>query len=299
MADLPRRPGRLRRAVVRLLVIGIVAYATMSWFAAGILIRSSDRKIEWNDRLRADFAPIDLVAEDGIKLSGSVIEPPGPAKGTVLFFHGVHACRSLDSACEARDRGWRAVAIDFRAHGESGGKFTSFGYFESYDVRAAVRYARERWKNEPLAVWGVSMGAAAIIYAQDVTKDCDAIAIESCYATIDDAYRHRLLMKLPSFLLPFGAGPRWAVERRIDASASEMRPIDYISKIPAERMFIFTGEKDLHAPPEDTRKLAEKAPGVRTWIVPKATHYDLWRTAGTELPNRVYAFFDERLRARR
>src|SRR5947209_13033144 len=66
---------------------------------------------------------------DGLRLAGWVAAPPQP-RGTVALFHGLRDNRTqlLDRIAFLLRAGYRCVAFDHRAHGQSEGKVTSFGW---------------------------------------------------------------------------------------------------------------------------------------------------------------------------
>ena len=57
------------------------------------------------------------------------------------------------------------LAWDFRAHGKSGGEFSSLGYYEVRDVKAALDYALAQPDVKHIGAWGGSMGAVTMIRA--------------------------------------------------------------------------------------------------------------------------------------
>jgi len=58
--------------------------------------------------------------------------------------------------------------FDFHGSGLSEGKYVSFGYYETFDLDAVVRFLLEQKKMRSIALWGRSMGAAtAIMYLSD------------------------------------------------------------------------------------------------------------------------------------
>src|SRR5262249_2036462 len=94
---------------------------------------------------------------DGERLAGWVVSPPCPC-ATVALFHGVRHNREqvLNRIALFTSAGYRCVAFDHRAHGESTGKRTTFGFHESRDVVAILNLVRDRWPNQPSIALGVS-----------------------------------------------------------------------------------------------------------------------------------------------
>jgi hypothetical protein len=86
------------------------------------------------------------------------------SKGTVILFHGVSSNKGmiLDEANEFRRLEYNVMLIDFRGHGNSGGNVTTMGIRESEEVKLAYDYVSGKGEKNIL-LWGVSMGAVAII----------------------------------------------------------------------------------------------------------------------------------------
>lgn len=291
--------GRLVRSPRFLILFGLIAYTAASFAAAEFLIRPRPSLPEVPSDSRVRFENVTLTAEDGVTLAGTVaLTSDNDAVGVVLLFHGIGASRSAFRLPSLVERRLHGVAIDFRGHGRSGGDRTTFGYLESYDVRATYRYARSRWPNLPIAAAGVSMGGAALIYARDVSIELAGVVLESVYATIDEAFDHRLESRLPKFLTFLGKGPKWAVEWRLGLQASEMRPIDYLGEgWRGQRVRFMTGSEDPWATVGEMNRMAAKVQGASTIVVDGAGHNDLRAKAGARYENWVDEFLLERCRA--
>jgi len=93
--------------------------------------------------------------------------PRESSAGLVVLFHGYNSCKAklLPEARAFHDLGYSCFLIDFRGSGGSTGERTTIGYHEADDVARTVAYVRENWPNEPLVLFGHSMGAAAILRA--------------------------------------------------------------------------------------------------------------------------------------
>jgi pimeloyl-ACP methyl ester carboxylesterase len=122
--------------------------------------------------------PHDVHDEIGIARAGALIrawvfEPAaGPPRGTVLLLHGIHSRKRhmLGQARVHAAQGYRVIAVDSRGHGESSGKYLTYGVEESRDLVAVLdEVARRGELVQPLAVVGSSYGAATALQlaAQD------------------------------------------------------------------------------------------------------------------------------------
>lgn len=225
--------------------------------------------------------PITLRTSDGIDLAGSLAEPTRTSSCTVLLFHGLGKSRRTNALDLLVSHGYRVATFDLRAHGDSTGDHSSFGWDERRDVETAVRWVKAKWRAQKIAVWGHSMGAAAIAYAWTDTKTVDAIVLEALYSTIDVAWDRRVEMRIPRVLAPLAVGPRWWIQLAYHLDPNTLRPVEYLPRLAPAPIFLSTGELDLRAGPDQLAALARAAPEATTVIVPGADHVDLLDAGGS------------------
>ncbi len=148
------------------------------------------------------FETWSIPVEPGIVLEAWAIRPEAP-RGVIVLFHG-YADRKSSDLSEARalyDLGWAPVLVDLRGSGGSSGDTTSIGFYEAADVAAAVRFVRERFPQQPLVVWGASMGAAASLRAVGALETrVDGLVMEAPFATLRSAVVNRFrTLGVPTF----------------------------------------------------------------------------------------------------
>ncbi|MFA5006501.1 MAG: alpha/beta fold hydrolase [Candidatus Izemoplasmatales bacterium] len=143
---------------------------------------------EWFKTVARDTVAIR--AFDGTRLSAAYVAPAvGDPGRTAILVHGYRSVGS-DLAILARlysDMGFRVLVPDLRAHGLSGGNYTSFGHFERYDLRRWIDFVlRTYGANEKILVHGVSLGAStAFLYAAgDVSPNLRLIVADSPFASV-------------------------------------------------------------------------------------------------------------------
>jgi alpha-beta hydrolase superfamily lysophospholipase len=246
----------------------------------------SDEGLPW-ERLECRTA-------DGFRLVGWAVSPPRP-RATVLLCHGVRNNReqTLDRTAILTAAGYRCVAFDHRAHGQSDGRRTSFGYYESRDVAAALTLVRQRWPRQPLVAHGISMGAAAFCYAAAQQCPWDAVVLESMYHDIRSAFSNRVGGSYPAWFRRLSRGVAWMTERRLRLRISQLAPAEHIGHLAPAPVLLLTGTDDRHAPPEDALRLYERCRGPRElWLVPGAAHQDVCQTGGPAYKERVLSFLD-------
>ena len=121
------------------------------------------------------FEEVRVTSFDGLDLFGRVYLND-PSKPFHVQFNGYRGNGLRDFAGGlqlARDIGHNILLVDQRSHGKSDGKVISFGVKERYDVRTWVAYLADRFgKDTPVYLDGVSMGAATVLMASDLTFAC-------------------------------------------------------------------------------------------------------------------------------
>ena len=86
--------------------------------------------------------------------------------GCVIFFHGLGVNKSFleKEASVFREWGYNVLLVDFRAHGRSGGEYTSLGMEETDEVGKAFEFVRSKG-NQKIILYGTSLGAGVCIKA--------------------------------------------------------------------------------------------------------------------------------------
>jgi pimeloyl-ACP methyl ester carboxylesterase len=230
-------------------------------------------------------------------LAGWVVTPRVP-RGTVALFHGIRQNRTqtLGRTAFLALAGYRCVAFDHRAHGESMGKRTSFGFLEGRDVIAVLDLVRRLWPGQPRAALGISMGGAAICYAAGELRGLSAVVLESVYPDIASAFSSRIGGLFPAWFRQLSHSVIWVTERRLGLRLEQLAPVQHVAKlVPAPVLFI-TGSNDVHASPDDMLRLRTAYPGPgECWAVPEAGHRDVFAGGGTAYQERVLEFLQRHL----
>ena len=120
---------------------------------------------------------------DGIKLSGSYYDREKNAP-VILFFRGFWSSSFVDAIPIyeiTKKMNWNLLITTSRAHGESGGNFSTLGVLEKYDCRDWVNWVMEHWgRQTPIFLMGVSMGGATVMMSSNLGLP------DSVYGIIDD-----------------------------------------------------------------------------------------------------------------
>ena len=176
------------------------------------------------------FEKIALQTPDSVTLRGYWVHQPGDtsSKTTIILLHGVGACKErwLATAAWLWQNGYETVLLDSRAHGESGGAYCTYGFYEKFDVAAITDYILKHKTGGKVGVWGNSMGGAIALQALSVEPRLQFGIVQSTFAdfrTIVYDYQLRRL-KIPW---------QWFADEGIER-AEEMAHFEADSIRPAE-----------------------------------------------------------------
>jgi pimeloyl-ACP methyl ester carboxylesterase len=182
--------------------------------------------------------------------------PVDKSQGTVLLLHG-YAGAKCDLLAEAKafhELGYVVWLVDFRGSGGSSENYTTIGYSEAEDVAATITYIREDSDDQPLIIYGRSMGAAAILRALHAhNSKVDAVILESVFdrlqTTVGNRFRQMGLPAYPaSNLLIFWGGICTGF------NGDEHNPAKYVRSCHCPTLFLH-GEIDPNATLQEARNV--------------------------------------------
>ncbi|WP_394748542.1 alpha/beta hydrolase [Spongiimicrobium salis] len=180
------------------------------------------------------YTDVSITTQDSIRLKGYFIQPKeGISRGTIILLHGIGGCKEhyLGLSKLLTEQGMSCLIFDARAHGESDGKYCTYGYREKYDVKAIVDYLKAHHPSEPIGIWGNSMGGAIALQAMEIDKRITFGIVESTFTemrVIVSDYQKQL----------FGFRSSWISNRALNNAAKiayfnpdSVRPIQSVPKI--------------------------------------------------------------------
>lgn len=193
---------------------------------------------------------------------------------TIICVHGYKAKDGLyDFGMSARflnSLGYNLLFVDNRAHGLSQGKYIGFGVLDSIDVNSWVDYLVANMNQETIILYGMSMGAATVMNAQN--NKVKAIIADCGFASGYDevAYQIKKMYHLP----PFPIIPISNVLLKLLAHYSLKEKEAYKSiKNYKNNLLIIHGDKDHFVPTRDAYKIFDNATcHKKILIVPGASH---------------------------
>ncbi|MBM3125664.1 MAG: alpha/beta hydrolase [Chloroflexi bacterium] len=202
--------------------------------------------------------------------------PLAGADRTVIIAHGITYTLfgSVKYVNLFRRRGFNVLLYDHRNHGRSGGRWSTFGYYEKHDLAAWMAWAKKQLTDSGiLGVMGESFGAAVAIQCLGETPGADFLVCDCSFSDLTKLLAHRLQVDyhLPAFpLLPLAS--LWS--RVLTGMAFEdISPLRDVAKIAVPCLFIH-GLEDKLTPARMSEALyAAKTTGIRSlYLAPRADH---------------------------
>jgi uncharacterized protein len=234
------------------------------------------------------YENVDLITEDGLKLAAWYTSPKNGV--VILVAHGHAAARPEDIYTLFASHGYGVLAWDFRAHGDSEGNFTSLGYYEVLDVKAALDYALAQPGVEHIGGWGGSMGAVTMIRSAAKYPEIEAIVTDSSFPTLVDELNLRVPYPVIRPLIRFFA------EQQTGLDMNDVRPVDDIVLISPRPVFIIQGMADTMIPLDSAQRTYDAAGEPKQlWTELDAGHLGMYSTHSDEYTEKVVGFFDQYL----
>ncbi len=258
------------------------AFARRKKQGRGAPLYETPRLAPYLDRIRAaieeansrPYENVSISSHDGLSLAGRLYNVEN-ARVTVLLFHGYRSFPEYDFGCflpfYLEECGYRVLMVDERAHGESEGKYITFGALERHDCVAWAEYAAKRFGGK-LVLDGMSMGAATVLLASAQPLPCEVVAVlaDSAYSSGEEILRHvGKGMHLPVGWLMPGVHLFCRLLAHFDPREGDVPTALRKNTLP---VLLLHGESDTFVPYEMGKKNAELLPSDAFVSVPDADH---------------------------
>lgn len=288
------------------LVAGLLVVVLFVYFAIGtymgITLTEPKRSIPPPSVQTVTTAqPIDFTARDGVRLAGWFY-PRSDSRRALLIIHGLNSCsqcdfdgKFVDFQNQMNNAGYNVLAIDLRAHGQSGGTHVTFGEEEQWDVLGAVDFLHQRGFSQ-VAVLGVSLGAVSTVRADlepDGAAGINAMVLDSCFTDFADVLDRNFSKTTgyPKFLLP---GALFMTRMLLHVNLSAVKPIEELPQTKTPLLIIY-GNHDVYVTPAQEQAMAAARPDAAYWLAANADHARIYNTYTSEYVARVTQFLDKTL----
>ena len=215
-----------------------------------------------------------LNSHDGLSLYATAYTQP--ASNWVVVVHGYtgHGMQMVETAKQFYELGYNVLLPDCRGHGKSEGEYIGMGWHDRMDIIAWVRQIIDWDANSRIVLYGISMGAAAVMMASGETLPDNVIClIEDCgYTSVADEFLYHLKNSLKKPKFPIFYTVDWLCRIKAGFRFKEASALKQLKKNKLPILFIHGG-KDYFVPTEMVYKLYDSAECEKElFIVPDAGH---------------------------
>ncbi len=296
-------------ALACLAALGFIAALSSIFFAAQVIWpRRRSLADSWRTEVEKGLIPEDkylawgqrrviVPSPKGYSMVGLWF-PLADSRKTVIIVHGVTYTRwgSIKYLPAFRDRGFNVLAIDQRHHGESGGRNSTFGWYERDDMKAWMDWAiAETGSGAIVGTHGESMGAAVVLQHAAIDPRVAFVVADCPFSDLRRLLACRLKadFHLPAFPLLDMAGLA-AFVLTGGMRFKRIRPIDCATAIAAPVMFAH-GADDDYIPPQMSQEMFDVREGKprRLYIAPGAKHAEALFIDPVEYDRQIGAFLTE------
>jgi fermentation-respiration switch protein FrsA (DUF1100 family) len=279
-------------------VLGLAVLLTASAVVSSFFLTRRYYLVETRSpaELGLAFENVVFQSSDGLLLRGWWIPSPGSDRALIQL-HG-HA-GSMDPDVQYLPA-WHAAGLnvlmfDFRGHGRSQGRISTFGYLEQRDVQGAVRFAKDEKQMRRVALVGFSLGGMVSIVSAPVCPEVDVVVVDGSPARLKSALAvWGLEHRLPAWFVSF---PAWlaiaGASLRLGANLFEYEPVRWVGKIAPHPLMIIHGKLDQYCP--DFEDLLVAAHPTEVWCLPNVGHVQASQIYPEEYRRRVVAFLNRTL----
>ena len=240
------------------------------------------------------FDSFSLKTHDSLILKALFIPASSP-EGTIIMLHGIRAYKEhfIQIAPMIVAHGYNVVLLDNRAHGQSEGRFCTFGVKEKEDVGVLIDTLNQMGISKNIGVWGQSLGGAIALQSMAYDKRISFGIIESTFTEfrlIADDYFVRFMPFVPrwyrSYIINRGAklahfNPEEASV--LNATAEVTAPVFLAHGTADNRINVKYANANFNSLASSKKELH---------LVEGATHVNVWNVGGGDYFKAVFNFLE-------
>jgi len=264
-----------RSAGAALLRVALMASFALPWVMAAVMVYRPRIHVQQSpaNLLHTECDDVTFTARDGTRIAGWYLPADKESSTTALLCHGLGSGRAgwLTLIDHLHRDGVNVLAIDLRAHGDSGGQLCSFGAREQLDPLAAVDWLKSTHPDSAARIVGVgaSLGSAALFEAAAEDSRIDAVASLSTFDTLQNELNDASTRRMPrplGWLARHLALPMASLHAGVDLRT--VRPVDAIQQLWPRPVLIVHATGDEIIPFDAGFRLYQQAtqPKESLWI---------------------------------
>jgi len=248
-------------------------------------------------RLGIQVEDVSFSSFDSTRLNGWWMEanPGGP---TVVILHGVKQNRTdvIRTAIVLGRAGFNILVFDGRGHGNSGGRYVTYGFYEKRDADSVLKWLTEEKKVKPglIGIAGESMGAAIALQVAASNPSVSAVWADSPFSSLRRIAEEyvRKVTHLPDVVL---SPVLWTTIKmanyRGKFDIELVNPLSVAASINCP-VYMVHGTADQLISPEHSQHIFGALTGTKEmWLVEGARHARAVRHSRQEYSDRITGFF--------
>ena len=216
----------------------------------------------------------------------------------IIIVHGYECTlyRSIKYVETYKQLGYSVFVYDQRFHGSTGGKNSTFGYYEKQDLKDIIGYIKSNYidNSKILGIMGSSMGGAVCLQTAAIDDRVDFVISESTFSTLSSQFSYQLKYKFHTPIFPIlllASLINKIINHYYFKDVNNIKAISNI-KMP---VFIIHGDKDQFLPVIQSKQLFDsiKSKQKKYYIAKGAGHGKVFNINKTEYNNQIKSFFEE------
>ncbi|EHR78911.1 alpha/beta hydrolase [Thermococcus litoralis DSM 5473] len=285
--------------ILEIILLALILFFAFIFVVAYKMVTPPREIKNWTPKdAEIEYEEVTIPTSDGLKLKGWWIDRG--SEETIIPLHGYTSSRwgfyiipMIETLAKS---GYNVLAFDFRAHGESEGKYTTVGDKELIDLISAIDWLKKEKPSSAkrIGLIGYSMGAMVAIraLAEDERVCCAVADSPPMYLDKTGARSLKYFANLPEWLYYFVKPIS-----KIITGAKEVNPIGYADRV-KKPLLLIAGKKDPIVKVEEIKEFYERNkkinPDVELWIT-EAAHVRTIQLMPEEYKEKVLQFFEKYL----
>ena len=218
------------------------------------------------------------------------------SKGTIILLHGIRATKEhfIPLSKQLSQLGYNTVALDSRAHGNSGGAHCTFGVKEKQDISKLIDLLIDKKTSTPIGVWGQSLGGAIGLQAMGYDQRIGFGIIESTFTHLKPITNDYFNFHTGFNIKPF---TNYLLNRAgciANFNVVDANPMQYCRKI-TQPIILVHGTKDKRIDIGYAKTNFKALASVKKSFIEikDAHHLNVWKIGGKHYFEQIQQFLDE------
>jgi dipeptidyl aminopeptidase/acylaminoacyl peptidase len=301
---------KLLRAIFVISIVYLLSSTVVGYFLVEGAVHPFRKKLNEKSTKKANaialrahskIQNVTINAGDHTKLKAWYFESPEPSSKTALLFHGLSDNRGgmVGYALFLLRDHYNVLVSDWRAHGESEGKFATYGLIETNDVKEWIDWLQKNG-NQSFYALGESYGAAILLQSLAKEKRICAAVAESSFASFREAAYDRLGQPLGfsdkvgrTLFLPIAEAGLLTGSWKYQFDFEQVYPLQSL-RASTTPVLLIHGDADTNLPVRHSRlmySMNRNRPNLEYWESAGAEHSSTHGKYRAEFESRVLAWF--------